>query len=84
MQPAAIERERELMAPIVFDRTRNRSLIRSLTDFTILTSARFVTHRDQSIALELAEVPLVLPFMGEHSSAVKRRLFGQNEGWTRA
>jgi len=79
VQAAAIERERELMAPILFDRTESRSLIGSLTDFTILTNARFLTHRDQSlesIALELAEVPLMLPFKGEHPSAVTRRLFG--------
>ena len=45
----AIEREREQMAPIVFDRKNSRSMIGSLSDFTILTNARFLTHRDQSL-----------------------------------
>ena len=79
VQPAVIEHERELIGPIVFGRTESRSMIGSLTDFSILTNARFLTHRDQSlesIAIELAEVPLVLPFKGEHPSAVTRRLFG--------
>src|ERR1700730_4098639 len=56
--PAAIERERALMSPLLLDRTRSRSLTGSLTDFTFMTSARFITHSDQaleSIALELAE-----------------------------
>ncbi len=76
--PATIERERALMSPLAFDRTRSRSLIGSLTDFTFLTSARFITHRDQSlesIALELAGTP-VTPLKYKHSSVVTRRLFG--------
>ena len=76
--PVAIERERALMSPLLFDRTRSRSLIGSLTDFTFMTSARFITHSDQaleSIALELAETP-VTPLKYKHPSAVTRRLFG--------
>jgi hypothetical protein len=75
--PAAIERERALMSPLLFDRTRSRGLIGSLTDFTFMTSARFITHSDQtleSIALELAETP-VTPLKYEHPSAVTRSLF---------
>jgi hypothetical protein len=77
--PAAVECERTLMSPLTFDRTRSRSLIGSLTDFTIMTNARLITHRDhslESIALELAEVSLVLPFKGKHPRQVTRRLFG--------
>jgi len=73
--PAAVERERQLMSPLAFDRTRSRSLIGSLTDFTLMTNARFITHSDQSlesIALELAETPLKY----KHPSAVAQRLFG--------
>jgi len=69
VQPAAIERERALMAPIRVRPDEESQHDRSLTDFTILTNARFLTHRDQSlesIALELAAVPLILPFKGEH------------------
>lgn len=76
--PAAVERERTLMSPLAFDRTRSRSLTGSLTDFTFMTSARFITHSQQSlesIALELAETP-VTPLKYKHPSAVTRRLFG--------
>lgn len=75
--PAAVEHERALMSPLLFDRTRSRSLIGSLTDFTFMTSARFITHSDQSlesIALELAETP-VTPLKYKPST-VTRRLFG--------
>jgi Domain of unknown function (DUF6933) len=75
--PAAIERERLLMSEIQFDRTRSRSLIGSLTDFSFLARTHFITSRDESlehIALDLAATP-VMPLDGAHSSVVTRRLF---------
>jgi hypothetical protein len=74
----AIERERSQMMAMQLARTRSRSLIGSLNDFALLTRMHFITRRNdslQTIARELAEVPLILPFKGEHPSAVTRRLF---------
>lgn len=75
----AIEQERAHMSPLRFGRTRSRSLLGSLTEFTRLAWFDFMTRRDvplNVIARELAEVPLILPSKGEHPSAVTRRLFG--------
>ncbi len=75
----AIEQELAHMSPMYFGRTRSRSLLGSLTEFTRLAWFDFMTRRDvplDAIARELAEVPLILPFKGEHPSAVTRRLFG--------
>ena len=62
-----------------FARTRSRSLLGSLNDFSRLAWVHFVTKRNDPldvIARELAEVLLMLPFKGEHASVVTRRLFG--------
>ena len=67
------------MSPLRFGRTHSRSLLGSLTEFTRLAWFDFMTRRDvplDMIARELAEVPLMLPFKGEHASAVTRLLFG--------
>jgi len=77
--PEAIEQELAHMSPMYFGRTRSRSLLGSLTEFTRLAWFDFKTRRDiplDVIARELAEVPLILPFKGERPSAVTRRLFG--------
>jgi hypothetical protein len=65
------------MSEIQFDRTRSRSLIGSLTDFSFLARTHFITSRDESlehIALDLAATP-VMPLDGAHPSVVTRRLF---------
>ena len=75
----AIQPELEQMSPMYFGRTSSRSLLGSLTEFTRLAWFDFMTRRDvplDVIARELAEVPLILPFKGEHASAMTRRLFG--------
>jgi hypothetical protein len=75
----AIEQELAHMSPMYFARTRNRSLLGSLTEFTRLAWFDFKTRPDvplDVIARELAEVPLILPLKGEHASEVTRRLFG--------
>lgn len=75
----AIEREHSLMSSIRFGPTRNRSLLGSLNDFSLLARMHFITNRKDpldAIARELAEVPLILPFKGEHSTAVTRRILG--------
>lgn len=77
--PEDIEQERAEMSGLYFGRTKSRSLLGSLTEFTRLAWLDFMTRRDvplDVIARELAEVPLILPFKGEHASAVTRRLFG--------
>jgi uncharacterized protein DUF6933 len=75
----AIEQELAQMSPMNFGRTRSRSLLGSLTEFTRLAWFDFKTRRDiplDLIARELAEVPLILPLKGEHASEVTQRLFG--------
>ena len=77
--PGAIQQELAQMSPMYFGRTRSRSLLGSLTEFTRLAWFDFMTRRDvplDVIARELAEVPLILPLKGEHASEVTRRLFG--------
>jgi hypothetical protein len=74
----SIEQERAQMSPLRFGRTHSRSLLGSLTEFTRLAWFDFMTRRDvplDVLARELAEVPLILPFNGEHPSAVTRKLF---------
>lgn len=76
---AAIEQERAHMSPLRFGRTHSRSLLGSLTEFTRLAWFDLMIRRDvplDVIARELAEVPLILPFKGDHASAITRRLFG--------
>jgi hypothetical protein len=49
-----------------------------LNDFSLMARMHFITSRTdpvERIARELAETPLILPFGGEHPSAVTRRLF---------
>ncbi len=73
----AIERERLQMSQIAFGRTRSRSLLGSLNDFSLMTRMRFITSRNETldvIARELAETPLILPFDGAHPSTVTRQL----------
>jgi hypothetical protein len=73
----AIESERLQMSDIAFDRTKSRSLLGSLNDFS-LTRMHFITKRNdrlERIAQELAETPLILPFDGARPSAVTRDLF---------
>jgi hypothetical protein len=75
----SIERERVEMSEITFDRTRSRSLLGSLNDFSMMSRMHFTTRRTDSlerIARDLAETPLLLPFNGEHPSAVTRRILG--------
>lgn len=74
----AIERERLQMSEIVFRRTRSRSLLGSLSDFSLMARMHFITNSNdplERIARELAETPLILPFDGDYPSAVTRRLF---------
>jgi hypothetical protein len=73
-----IERERQEMSEITFGRTRSRSLLRSLNDFSMMARMHFITRRSdplERIARELAETPLILPFDGAHPCVVTRRLF---------
>jgi hypothetical protein len=75
----AIQEELVQMSPMSFGRTRNRSLLGSLTEFTRLAWFDFKTRPDvplDVIARELADVPLILPLKGEDASEVTRRLFG--------
>jgi hypothetical protein len=74
---ATIDRERLEMAEIAFGRTRSRSLLGSLNDFSMMARMHFITRRTdplERIARDLAETPLILPFAGAHPSAVTRRL----------
>ena len=67
------------MSEIAFDRTKSRSLLGSLNDFSMLARMHFITSRNdplERIALDLAETPLILPFDGARPSAVTRQLFG--------
>jgi uncharacterized protein DUF6933 len=73
----AIERERLEMSEIAFRRTRSRSLLGSLNDFSMMARMHFITRRTdplERIARDLAETPMILPFGGAHPSAVTRRL----------
>lgn len=73
-----IERERLEMSEIAFGRTRSRSLLGSLNDFSMMARMHFITRRTdplERIARDLAETPLILPFDGAHPSVVTRRLF---------
>ncbi len=77
----AIEHERQQMSEIAFGRTRSRSLLGSLNDFSIMARMHFITRRRdpfERIARELAETPLILPFDGAHPSVVTRRLFADD------
>lgn len=70
---AAIESERLQMSEIAVGRTKNRSLLGSLNDFSLMARMHFVTRRNdplERIARDLAETPLILPVGGEHPSAV--------------
>jgi hypothetical protein len=74
-----IERERMEMSEIAFSRTRSRSLLGSLTDFSMMARMHFITRRTDPldrIARDLAETPLILPFDGAHPSTVTRKIFG--------
>ena len=74
----AIESERRHMSQIAFGRTRSRSLLGSLNDFSSMARMHFFASPDdplEGIARQLAETPLILPFGGDHPSAVTRRLF---------
>jgi len=75
----AIEQELAQMSPMNFGRTRSRSLLWSLTEFTRLAWFDFKTRPDiplDVIARELAEVPLILPLKDDHAGDVTQRLFG--------
>jgi hypothetical protein len=75
----AIERERLEMSEIAFGRTRSRSLLGSLNDFSMMARMHFITRRAdplERVARDLAETPLILPFNGAHPSAVTRRILG--------
>jgi hypothetical protein len=75
----AIEQELAQMSPMSFARTRSRSLLGSLTEFTRLAWFDSRPAPDiplDVIARELAEVPLILPLKGDQASDVTRRLFG--------
>jgi hypothetical protein len=67
------------LSEIAFGRTKSRSPLGSLNDFSILARAHFITARDEPlerIARDLAETPLILPFDGARPSTITRRLFG--------
>jgi hypothetical protein len=75
----SIERERLEMSQIAFGRTRSRSLLGSLNDFSMMARMHFITRRTdplERIARDLAETPLILPFEGAHPSLVTRRILG--------
>jgi hypothetical protein len=60
----AIEGERLQMSQIGFDRTKSRSLLGSVNDFSLMARVRFITARSEPlelIARELAETPLSAP-----------------------
>jgi hypothetical protein len=72
-----IERERLEMTELTFGRTRSRSLLGSLNDFSMMARMHFITRRTDAlerIAHDLAETPLMLPFGGAHASSVTRRI----------
>jgi hypothetical protein len=74
----AIQSERLQMSEIAFGRTKNRSLLGSLNDFSLMSRMHFITNRDdplERIARELAETPLILPFDGENPRTITCRLF---------
>jgi hypothetical protein len=73
----SIERERLEMSQIAFGRTRSRSLLGSLNDFSMMARMHFITRRTdplERIVRDLAETPLILPFNGAHPSDVTRRI----------
>jgi hypothetical protein len=75
----AVERERLEMSEITFGRTRSRSLLGSLNDFSLMARMHFAVRRTDSLerlTRDLAETPLILPFDGAHPSAVTRRILG--------
>jgi hypothetical protein len=75
----AVEREQVEMSEVVFGRTRSRSLLGSLNDFSLMARVQFATRRTDSlerIARDLAETPLILPLDGAHPSAATRRILG--------
>jgi hypothetical protein len=74
-----VEREQVEMSEVVFGRTRSRSLLGSLNDFSLMARVQFATRRTDSlerIARDLAETPLILPFDGADPSTVTRRIPG--------
>ena len=74
----AIQSERLQMSEIAFGRTKNRSLLGSLHDFSLMSRMHFIANRDdplERIARELAETPLILPFDGENPRTITCRLF---------
>jgi hypothetical protein len=75
----AVDRERREMSEITFGRTRSRSLLSSLNDFSLMARMHFAARRTDSLerlTRDLAETPLILPFDGAHPSAVTRRILG--------
>ena len=65
VEASTIERERLEMSEMAFGRTRSRSLLGSLNDFSMMARMHFITRRNdplERIARDLAETPLILPF----------------------
>ena len=74
-----VEREQMEMSEIAFSRTRSRSLLGSLNDFSLMARVEFAMRRTDSlerIARDMAETPLILPFDGADPSTVTRRILG--------
>lgn len=66
------------MQEITFGPTTSRSLLGSLTDFSFLARAEFITSRQETldqIAGRPARTPLIAPFDGATPDDVTRRLF---------
>lgn len=75
---ADIADKRSRMSAMAFGRTRSRSLLGTLNDFSFMARARFITALDEPLertARDLAEAPLILPFRGARPSTVTRQLF---------
>lgn len=77
---AGIEEERSQMSTLAFDRTRSRSLLGTLNDFSFMAQVSFKTGRLESLegmARFLARTP-ILPLGGARPVDLTRRLFAED------
>ena len=73
-----IEEERSRMSEIAYGRTKSRSLLGTLNDFSFGVRLHFITARHESlhdIARVLARTP-IMPLDGARPTDLTRRLFG--------
>jgi hypothetical protein len=73
-----IEEERSRMSEITYGRSKSRSLLGTLNDFSFGVRVHFITARNESledIARDLARTP-ILPLDGARPIELTRRLFG--------